>query len=136
VVTNEVPEKIRAFLLQPHPAVMATVTKDGHPVTAATWYVLESDGRVMINLDAGRLRLNHLRREPRFALDVMDADDWYSHVALQLEVADIQDDTGLADIDTLSRHYLGSAYPNRDRPRVSVRAAVTKWMAWGAIGGR
>ncbi|MFC0681650.1 TIGR03618 family F420-dependent PPOX class oxidoreductase [Lysobacter korlensis] len=131
-----VPETIRTFLQQPHPAVMATVTKDGHPVTVATWYLLEPDGRVMINLDAGRLRLNHLRRDPRFALDVMDGADWYSHVALQLEVVDITDDAGLADIDALSRHYRGSDYPNRHRPRVSVRADVTKWMGWGALGER
>jgi PPOX class probable F420-dependent enzyme len=113
---------------------MATVTKDGRPVTAATWFLLESDGRVLINLDAERLRLNHLRRDPRFALDVMDGADWYSHVALQLEVADISDDAGLADIDALSRHYLGTDYPNRHRPRVSARAQISKWMAWGAIG--
>jgi PPOX class probable F420-dependent enzyme len=115
---------------------MATVTKDGHPVTSATWFLLEADGRILINLDAGRVRLNHLRREPRFALDVLDGADWYSHVALQLQVAEITDDTGLADIDALSRQYLGSEYPNRHRPRVSVRADVTKWMAWGAIGRR
>jgi PPOX class probable F420-dependent enzyme len=131
---SEISEKIHAFLREPHPAVMATVTKDGHPVTAATWYLLEADGRILINLDADRLRLNHLRREPRFALDVLDGADWYSHVALQLRVVEIADDTGLADIDALARHYLGSEYPNRRRPRVSVRADVTKWMAWGAIG--
>jgi PPOX class probable F420-dependent enzyme len=134
VVPNEFPEKITAFLREPHPAVMATVTKDGHPVTAATWYLLESDGRILINLDAERLRLNHLRRDPRFALDVMDGADWYSHVALQLTVVDITDDAGLADIDALARQYLGKPYPNRSRPRVSVRAEVTKWMGWGALG--
>ncbi len=115
---------------------MATVTKDGHPVTAATWFLLEPDGRVMINLDAGRRRLSHLRRDPRFALDVMDGADWYSHVALQLEVSDITDDNGLADIDALSRHYLGTAYPNRDRPRVTARAEITKWMGWGVDGAQ
>src|SRR5215218_9377823 len=112
---NELPPEIRTFLQKPHPAVMATVTKDGHPVTVATWFLLESDGTVMINLDADRLRLSHLRRDPRFALDVMDGSDWYSHVALQLEVAHISDDAGLADIDALSRHYLGTPYPTRDR---------------------
>jgi PPOX class probable F420-dependent enzyme len=133
---NKLPPTIRTFLEKPHPAVMATVTKDGRPVTVATWFLLEADGRVLINLDAGRLRLSHLKRDPRFALDVMDGADWYSHVALQLEVADIADDAGLADIDALSRHYLGDPYPTRDRPRVSARAEITKWMGWGAIGAQ
>ncbi len=107
---------------------MATVTRDGRPVTAATWFLLEADGRILINLDIGRRRLAHLRRDPRFALDVIDGADWYSHVALQLEVHDIRRDDGMADIDALSRHYTGGAYANRDRPRVSARARITKWM--------
>ena len=115
---------------------MATVRKDGHPVTAATWFLLEADGRILVNLDSGRRRLAHLRRDPRFAIDVIDGTDWYSHVALQLEVEHITGDDELADIDALSRHYLGGAYPNRDRPRVSARARITKWMGWGALGGR
>lgn len=133
-MSSELPNAIRTFLEKPSPAVMATVTKDGRPVTAATWFLLEPDGRILINLDAGRVRLSHLRRDPRFALDVIDSADWYSHVALQLQVTDITDDDSMADIDALARHYNGAPYPNRDRPRVSARATITKWMGWGAIG--
>lgn len=112
---------------------MATATKDGQPVTVATWYLFEPDGRVLINLDAGRFRLGHLRRDPRFALDVLDGDDWYSHLSLQLVVTEITDDPGLVDIDALSRHYLGTPYGNRERPRVSARAEIRASMAWGAL---
>ena len=134
-MTTEFPEHIRAFLEQPNPAVMATVAKDGRPVAVATWYLLEPDGRILVNLDGERVRLAHLRREPRMALDVLDEANWYTHVALQLVVTEIVDDSDLAGIDALSRHYGGKPYPVRDRPRVSAWAEVRSWMGWGAFAG-
>lgn len=127
----DLPDDIRTFLERPNPAVMATTAKDGRPVTAATWYLLEADGRVLLNLDAERVRLRHVRRDPRVALDVLDGADWGTHASLQLSVQEITDDTDLADIDALARHYTGSAYPNRSRPRVSARAVVERWHGWG-----
>jgi len=127
---SDLPVSLQRFLEKPNPAVMATTTKDGRPVTVATWYLLEPDGRILVNLDAERVRLRHLRRDPRFALDVLDAGNWYTHVALRLDVAEIVDDTHMADIDALSEHYVGSPYDNRTRPRVSVRASIADWMGW------
>lgn len=132
-VPTELPDPIRSFLQKPNPAVMATLAKDGRPVTVATWYLLEDDGRILVNLDAERVRLGHLRRDPRFALDVLDHADWYSHVALQLVGTEFADDTDLAGIDSLSQHYLGAAYGERSRPRVNVRAEIRSRMGWGAF---
>ena len=128
----DLPENLLSFLSKPNPAVMATTAKDGRPVTAATWYLLEPDGRIMISLDAERVRLNHLRRDPRFALDVLDGDDWYTHVALQLTVEEMTDDVDLLDIDALSTLYVGAPYDNRVNPRVTVRPTIDKWMGWNA----
>ena len=129
-MTDDLPNDIREFLALPNPAVMATTTRDGQPIAVATWYDLEADGRVLVNLDAGRTRLAHLRRDPRWSLDVLDSDDWYQHVALQLRVVEVTDDADLADIDRLSVRYTGKRYSNRERPRVSVRAHITKLMPW------
>jgi PPOX class probable F420-dependent enzyme len=125
--------QITDFLMKPNPAVMGTVGKHGRPVTVATWYLLEPDGRVLLNLDAGRVRLGHIRRDPRMALTVIDIADWGTHVSLQLEAAEITDDEELRDIDALATHYTGSPYPVRDRPRVSVRAQVLAVHGWGAF---
>lgn len=130
-MTATLPIDLQKFLQKPNPSVMATTTKDGQPVTAATWYLLEEDGRVLLNLDAERVRMQHLRRDPRFALDVISDEDWYKHVALQLNVVEITDDPDLAGIDALAVQYTGKAYLARDRPRVNVRAEITKWMGWG-----
>lgn len=130
--TPPLPEDVAALLARPNPAVMATVAADGRPVTVATWYLLEDDGTVLLNLDAGRARLRHLRTDPRVSLTALATDDWYTHVSLQGRVTSIVDDRGLVDIDRLSRHYTGRAYPARDRPRVSVHVSVERWHGWGA----
>ena len=126
------PDDVRALLARPNAAVMATLAADGRPVTVATWYLLEDDGTVLLNLDAGRARLKHLRADPRVSLTALPPEDWYTHVSIQGRVTSIADDPDLVDIDRLSRHYLGSAYGTRDRPRVSVHVTVDRWHGWGA----
>ncbi len=59
--STPLPQSVVDLLKLPNPAVMATVAADGRPVTVATWYLLEDDGRVLLNLDATRARLKHLR---------------------------------------------------------------------------
>ncbi|MFI6345463.1 PPOX class F420-dependent oxidoreductase [Streptomyces sp. NPDC050560] len=126
------PEAAVALLRKANPAVIATVRADGQPVSAATWYLWEDDGRVLVNMDVSRARLKHLRRDPRVTLTVLDASDWYTHVTLIGRVAGLTDDEGLTDIDRLSRHYLGKPYANRDNPRVSARIEVERWHGWGS----
>ncbi len=70
------------LLAKPNPAVITTVRPDGQPVSVATWYLWE-DGRVLVNMDEGRKRLDYLREDPRVSLTVLDADGWYTHVSLQ-----------------------------------------------------
>jgi PPOX class probable F420-dependent enzyme len=111
---------------------MATLAADGRPVSVATWYLLEDDGRILLNLDAERARLKHLRKDPRVALTVL-GDNWYTHVSLQGRVVSLVDDEGLRDIDRLSRHYGGQPYPNRERPRVSAYVEVDRWHGWGEL---
>jgi PPOX class probable F420-dependent enzyme len=120
-----------AMLSRPNPAVIATVRPDGQPVSAATWYLWD-DGRVLVNMDEGRTRLGHLRRDPRVTLTVLD-NNWYTHVSLIGRVTRMRDDEDLADIDRLSRHYLDQPYPQRDRRRVSAWIEIDRWHAWGDL---
>ena len=127
------PDDVAALFARPNPAVMGTIHPDGHPVTVATWYLYE-DGRLLLNLDAGRARLRHLRANPQVSLTALAEGDWYTHVSVQGRVTEIRDDAGLADIDRVSTHYTGGPYPNRDRPRVSVLVEIEHWHGWGAAG--
>ncbi|MEU5116243.1 PPOX class F420-dependent oxidoreductase [Streptomyces longwoodensis] len=125
------PDDAQELLRRPNPAVMATLRSDGAPVSTPTWYVWE-DGRVLLSLDEGRVRLKHLRRDPRVTLTVLDGDDWYTHVTLIGRVVETYEDEGLADIDRISTHYTGKPYPDRVRTRFSAWIEVERWHGWGA----
>jgi PPOX class probable F420-dependent enzyme len=126
-----VPDDFAVFLAEPNIAVVATLNGQGAPHTAATWYDWE-DGRVMLSMDHSRLRLRHLRGDPRVALTVIDRDDWYRHASLLGEVEELHDDEGLADIDRLARRYTGENYLTRDSPRVTAWVRIDRWHGWDA----
>ena len=121
--TTPMPQPVIDMLRLPNPAVMATVAKDGRPVSVATWYILEDDGRLLLGLDAKRARIKHMERDPRISLTVLAQDDWYTHVSLQGKVVSIVPDEGLREIDRLSRHYGGQPYANRESPRVAAHGS-------------
>lgn len=121
----------RAMLSKPNPAVISTIRSDGQPISAATWYLLRDD-RVLVNMDAGRKRLEHMRNDPRVSLTVLDESSWYSHITLIGRVVDLYDDHEMSDIDTISTHYQGKPYPRRDRGRVSALIEIDRVHGWGA----
>jgi PPOX class probable F420-dependent enzyme len=125
------PPELDALLRRPNPAVIATLKPDGAPHSVATWYLWE-DGRVLVNMDASRRRLDHLRNDPRDSLTVLDGEDWYRHVSLRGQVVELSEDAGLRSIDRISRHYRGRLYPARDSPRYDAWIEVDTWHAWGA----
>ena len=129
------PADVRELLRKPNPAVVATLRSDGQPVSVATWYLLEDDDRVLLNMDVTRVRLQHLRRDPRVTLTALDEKSWYTHVSLVGRVVEMRDDVDLVDIDRLSRHYRDQPYPQRDSPRVSAWMEVDRWHGWGAARG-
>ncbi|MEW1864951.1 PPOX class F420-dependent oxidoreductase [Streptomyces sp. NBC_00669] len=126
------PEDAVAMLGKANPAVITTLRPDGQPVSTATWYLWE-DGRVLVNMDEGRKRVEHLRNDPRVTLTVLDKDGWYTHISLVGRIGEIVPDEGLADIDRLSRQYTGKPYARRDRARVSAWIEVERWHGWGAL---
>jgi PPOX class probable F420-dependent enzyme len=127
------PAHVRELLAKPNPCVIATVRADGQPVSVATWYLLEADDRVLVNMDEGRRRLEHLRADPRVSLTVLDEDGWQTHVSLVGRVVELYDDEGFADIDRISKHYIGSRFHNHDRRRVSALIEVDLWHGWGSV---
>jgi hypothetical protein len=99
-------------------------------VTTACWYGLQGDGRVLLTMDRDSHRLRHLRNDPRVALTVL-GDDWYNQLSLLGRVVEVRDDSDLADIDDLSRHYLGEPYEDRSYNGVSVLFEIDRWHIWG-----
>jgi PPOX class probable F420-dependent enzyme len=128
------PTELLAFLDGPRKAVVGTVRTDGSPVTTACWYGLQDDGRILLTMDRESHRLRHLRANPRVALTVL-GDDWYNQVSLLGRAIDFRDDPDLADIDALSRRYLGEGYEDRGYKGVSVLVEIDRWHTWGDPGG-
>ena len=124
------PPEILEFLAGPNPAVVATVRPDGSPHTVPTWYDLEPDGLVLLNMDATRLRLSFIRRDPRVSLTVLDAATWYTHVSLLGRIVRIEDDPDLVDIDRLARRYTGNPFRSREASRVSAWFEPDRWHGW------
>ncbi|NEW76804.1 PPOX class F420-dependent oxidoreductase [Streptomyces rhizosphaericus] len=124
------PEAAVAMLEKPNPAVIATIRSDGQPVSTATWYLWD-DGRILVNMDEGRKRLDHIRNDPRVSLTVIDEANWYNHITLIGRVVELQDDKDLAGIDRLAQQYLGKEYPRRDRARISAWIEIERWHGWG-----
>ncbi|WP_314174816.1 PPOX class F420-dependent oxidoreductase [Streptomyces winkii] len=125
------PDAAVAMLEKANPAVVTTLRPDGQPVSTATWYLWEQ-GRVLVNMDEGRKRLEHMRGDPRVTLTVLDEGSWYTHISLIGRVVELRDDEDLSDIDRLARHYVGQPYPQRDRGRVSAWIEIDRWHGWGS----
>jgi PPOX class probable F420-dependent enzyme len=122
------PAEHQALLAKPNPSVIGSVTPDGAANTVATWYVWD-DGRVLVNMDEGRKRLEYLRQNPRVSLTVLDDDQWYRHITLHGTIT-LEDDPDLSVIDRISKHYTGEQYAQRDRGRVTGWIEVESWHAW------
>jgi PPOX class probable F420-dependent enzyme len=124
------PEALR-LLAQPNPAVIAVVRPDGQPISVATWYLVEDDGRILVNMDGERRRNAYMKANPRVSLTALSADDWGTHVSVQGEIVEWRDDKDLSDIDRLARHYGDGPYANRERPRLTALIAIRRWHTWG-----
>jgi PPOX class probable F420-dependent enzyme len=125
-----IPTEFVEVLKRPNPAVMGTVRPDGTPVTVATWYLWDDSGRVLLNLDSSRKRLEYMRTNPRVSLTVLDGDNWYRHVSVVGSVT-LVDDADQHDVDRLTRHYTGQPWTGRDQHRVSAWLGVDFYHVWG-----
>jgi PPOX class probable F420-dependent enzyme len=123
------PTELERFLEDPHAAVVATLTKDGSPTTAATWYDWV-DGRVLLSMDARGPRIQNIQRDPRVALTVL-GEDWHTHVSLLGRAVEIREDSDYIDVDRLSIRYLGKPYSRRDHPIVTILVEVDRWHTFG-----
>jgi PPOX class probable F420-dependent enzyme len=132
VPTPPLPPAIAEQFAKPWHATISTVRPDGQPVSVPTWYLYE-DGRVLVNMDAGRKRLTYLRADPRVSLSAMDPEDWVTHISIQGRVTEFTDDPDLHDIDRLAQRYTGKPYGQRNRARVSAWIEIAHWHAWGRL---
>jgi len=121
-----------AVLREPNPAVIAVLMPNGHPMSVATWYLVEDDDTVLVNMDAGRARLSWMQQHPHVSLTALRESEWGTHVSVRGPVVRWEHDEAgaLADIDRLSRHYGGDGFGDRDAKRVSAWIRIDSWYGW------
>jgi PPOX class probable F420-dependent enzyme len=123
------PPEVDRMLRKANPAVIATIRPDGSPHSAVTWYDWDGE-RVLVNMDATRTRLKHLRNDPRVSVTVLDGSSWYRQVTLFGRAVEIRDDPEFKDIDRLSLRYTRRQHGNRLRARVSALIEPVSWYGW------
>jgi len=126
------PEAAAALLREPNPAVIAVVMPSGHPMSVATWYLVEDDGTILVNMDAGRARLGWMQQHPYVSLSALKDGEWYTHVSVRGPVVrwEHDEERARADIDRLARHYGGDGFGDPEARRVSAWIRVDSWHGW------
>jgi PPOX class probable F420-dependent enzyme len=108
-------EKARALIDGPNFAFLATVDPDGAPQVTPVWIDRDGD-TIRVNTAAGRVKDWNMRRDPRVAVSIADADDAYEKVDIRGRVVGTVDEPeARAHIDGLNRKYhdTDEAYPVR-----------------------
>lgn len=94
-------------------ASIATLMPDGSPQVSVVW--IDSDRKhLILNTAEGRIKTNNMRRDPRVALTIVNAENPYQQVMIRGRVVEMTHDGADEHIDSLAKKYLGvDKYPHR-----------------------
>jgi PPOX class probable F420-dependent enzyme len=110
---------LRAFLAQPHVAVLATLRRDGRPYLAPVWFHWEKTGPAASDFpfyDEGRFWLTgtyarrwckNLRRDPRASLCIEATDPVARYAAVDCDAELVEEDIWPMS-EQLARKYVGA----------------------------
>jgi PPOX class probable F420-dependent enzyme len=130
-------EDVRAFLEQPHFAVMSTINPSGTPQLTVMWYALvPGEDVVVLNATRGLRKERNLRRDPRMSLCI---EDGMRYVTLEGRAELIEDRARQEhEVNALiAPRYLGQRLGSRrwtvieGSDRVGIRMRVEKVRARG-----
>ena len=124
-------ESQQEFLDKPYVGVATTLREDGSPHATVVW--VDADGGLSFNTARGRAKPNHLEKDPRLSLTVVDPENPYRWVSVS-GTAELVDEGADDQIDRLAKKYLGKdEYPWRSptEQRVSVRINPEKVDSYG-----
>jgi PPOX class probable F420-dependent enzyme len=107
----------------PYVGVVTTLREDGSPHSTIVWVDVEN-GKPSFNTALGRAKPNHLQRDPRASLLVVDPNDSYKWVAVSGH-AELTEEGADAQIDKLAKKYLGKdEYPWRKATETRVKVLI------------
>ena len=108
----ELTENARKKLQGKNFGYLATLMEDGSPHVAPVW-VDTNDNRVLVNTAEGRVKIRNIRRDPRVALSVADAENPYDKVDIRGRVVEeIPGEEAENHIHAMAKKYQGEdRYP-------------------------
>jgi PPOX class probable F420-dependent enzyme len=118
----------KAFLDEPHVAVVTTLRADGSPHSTVVWIETDDAGEVSFNTAVGRAKDIHLRNDPRASVIVVDPQNAFKWIAIS-GPAELTLDDADPQIDRLAKKYMGvDEYPYRtpEEERIKVRLTADK----------
>jgi PPOX class probable F420-dependent enzyme len=127
-----IPEDVRAFLEEPHFAVMGTIDRSGTPQLTVMWYALVAgEDVVVLNATRGLRKERNLRRDARMSLCI---EDGMRYVTLEGRAELVDDrETQEHEVNALiAPRYLGQRLGSRrwtvieGSDRVGIRMHVEK----------
>jgi PPOX class probable F420-dependent enzyme len=123
----------RKLLDEKNLAYVATVDDTGGPQVTPVW--IEYDGtHVLFNTEEKRAKTKHLRKNPRVALCVANAQNPYNYVEIRGSVVEITTEGADAMIDRLAKKYMGQDKYPFNKPgdvRLVVKVAPEKVFGMG-----
>ena len=88
-------------------AIIATIMPDGSPQATAVW--VDTDGElVRFNTAEGRVKTKNLRRDPRVAVAILNADNPYEQVTIRGHVVEFVHEGAIEHINSLAQKYTGA----------------------------
>ena len=124
----DLPDDLIALLREPSPCFIATLMPDGSPQLTETW--VDTDGvNVLINTVQGFQKDKNVDRDPRVALNIIDAGNPFRYFEVRGRVTATTTEGGAEHIEALAQRYLGGPYPwygGRDQTRVILTIAADK----------
>ncbi|MGK2932980.1 MAG: PPOX class F420-dependent oxidoreductase [Solirubrobacterales bacterium] len=109
----EIPDEATHLLEGQHFAHVATLMEDGSPQVTPVWVGREGD-IVTFNTAKGRLKEKNLKRDPRVAISIVDAENPYVPLVIQGKVVEMTEEGADEDVDALAKRYLDEdSYPFR-----------------------
>jgi PPOX class probable F420-dependent enzyme len=115
------PDVVRSRLAGKNFWVLATVNADGSPTATPLWVDVD-DEHILVNTAVGRLKERNVRRDPRVALTLVDADNPYFWIEIRGSVVErVEGPAADLSFYRMAEKYLGRATAVPDAPRVLLR---------------
>lgn len=112
-------------------AHLVTLNRHGNPQITPLWVDVSDDGReILVNTAEGRVKANNVARDPRVAIQVVDAQNFQRALSVTGRVVEVTKEGAVDHINKLAHKYRGGAYPFREPGEAERRVIVRIKPEW------